>query len=368
MNPDAFIMADPWLIHLVKKEFPEAVIHLSVQANNTNWAQVDFWETQWIERVILSREISIKEMKEINEKCPKMELEAFVHWAICMAYSWRCLISNYLSMRDPNQWTCSHSCRWEYKMYKWESDVELDETTWRPVNYEPLADTYYIEEKERPGELMLLDEDENGTYMMNSRDMCWIDYVKDLVDAWVISFKVEWRNKTINYVATVAKAYRKALDCIAEWKEVPTKELAEELFSISNRGYIPGFLAWNPGANAQFYERNWGFQTKLYAWEPLEYDEENKMLKIAVKDRIRVGDSVEILTPTDNYSQEIREIIKTDKETWEKTDSVDIAHPGWVNVWISCDKNPWEFSVIRIAVESDDDKEKFEDELNKKIG
>lgn len=366
MKPDAFIMADPGLIHLVKKEFPEAVIHLSVQANNTNWAQVQFWETQDIERVILSREISIKEMKEIHEKCPNMELEAFAHGAICMAYSGRCLISNYLSMRDPNQGTCSHSCRWEYKMYKWESDVELDEATGRPVNYEPLADTYYIEEKERPGELMLLDEDENGTYMMNSRDMCGIDYVQDLADAGIISFKVEGRNKTINYVATVAKAYREALDCVAEGKEIPVKRLAEDLFSISNRGYIPGFLAWNPGANAQFYERNGGFQTKVYAWEPIEYDAANKMLKIAVKDRIRLGDTVEILTPTDNKEQKISEIIKTDKQTGEKTDSVEIAHPGWVNVWISCDEDPGEFSVVRIAVESEEDKEKFQKELEQK--
>ena len=140
MQPDAFIMADPWLIHLVKKEFPDAVIHLSVQANNTNWAQAIFWKEMWIERIILSREISIREMKEIHEVVPEMELEAFVHWAICMAYSWRCLISNYLSARDPNQWTCSHSCRWEYKVFKDEkSEAELETVTCRTEVYEEVT-------------------------------------------------------------------------------------------------------------------------------------------------------------------------------------------------------------------------------------
>ena len=132
MWPDAFIMSDPGLIYLVRKDFPDAVIHLSVQANNTNWAQAKFWQEIGIKRIILSREISIREMKEIHEQVPEMELEAFVHGAICMAYSWRCLISNYLSNRDPNQWTCSHSCRWEYKVFKDDrTEDELEMVTWR---------------------------------------------------------------------------------------------------------------------------------------------------------------------------------------------------------------------------------------------
>jgi len=258
MKPDAFIMADPWLIYLVRKEFPEIEIHLSVQANNTNWAQAIFWKELWIKRIILSREISIKEMKEIHEVVPEIELEAFVHWAICMAYSWRCLISNYLSNRDPNQWTCSHSCRWEYKVFKDEkSEAELETLTWRPEEYEELTWNFYLEEKERPWELMEIDEDQYWTYLMNSRDLCAIDYLKDLVDAWIISFKVEWRNKTVNYLASVWLAYREALDKIEAWEDYDTQKLAEELFSIANRWYIPGFLAWNPNANAQFYEKNW---------------------------------------------------------------------------------------------------------------
>lgn len=184
MKPDAFIMADPGLIYLVRKEFPEIEIHLSVQANNTNWAQVQFWKEQGIKRVILSREISIKEMKEIHEQVPDIELEAFCHGAICMAYSGRCLISNYLSQRDPNQGTCAHSCRWEYKVFKDEkTEAELEYVTGRPEAYEELTGNFYLEETEKPGHLMEIDEDEYGTYLMNSRDLCAIDYIKEMADA-----------------------------------------------------------------------------------------------------------------------------------------------------------------------------------------
>lgn len=204
-GPDAFIMSDPGLIYLVRQEFPQVEIHLSVQANNTNWAQVAFWkEHANITRVILSREISIREMKEIHEAVPDIELEAFAHGAICMAYSGRCLISNYLSNRDPNQGTCSHSCRWEYNVFKDEmSEAELETVTGRPEDYEKLTGNFYLEEKENPGHLMEIDEDEHGTYLMNSRDLCAIDYLQEMVDAGIISFKIEGRNKTVNYLVSV---------------------------------------------------------------------------------------------------------------------------------------------------------------------
>jgi putative protease len=208
-------MADPGLIHIVRKEFPDVEVHLSVQANNTNWAQAQFWSELGIKRIILSREISLREMKEIHEKVPNMELEAFVHGAICMAYSGRCLISNYLSNRDPNQGTCSHSCRWEYKVFKDErSEYELEEVTGRPDEYEELTGNFYLEEKERPGDIMDIDEDEYGTYLMNSRDLCAIDYMQELTDSGIISFKVEGRNKTVNYLASVGIAYREAIDAV----------------------------------------------------------------------------------------------------------------------------------------------------------
>ena len=149
-NPDAFIMADPWLINIVRKKYPDIIIHLSVQANNTNWAQALFWKELWIKRTILSREISIKEIKEIHKKVPDIELESFVHWAICMAYSGRCLISNYLSNRDPNQGTCSHSCRWEYKVFKDKrTESELETITWRPKEYKELKGNFLFRRKRK---------------------------------------------------------------------------------------------------------------------------------------------------------------------------------------------------------------------------
>lgn len=364
MKPDAFIMADPGLIHIVRQEFPDVVIHLSVQANNTNWAQAKFWESQWIKRIILSREISIKEMKEIHEAVPNMELESFVHWAICMAYSWRCLISNYLSNRDPNQWTCSHSCRWEYKVFKNEkTEAELETVTWRPEEYEELTWNFYLDEKERSGELMEIDEDQYGTYLMNSRDLCAIDYLPELKDAWIISFKVEWRNKTVNYLASVWLAYREALDAIEKWEEYDVNKLSEELFSIANRWYIPGFLAGNTWANAQFYERNWSYWTKSFLWILREYDKNEKLVRVEVKNQFNIWDLIEIVTPNGVIKQKVEKIYKTRINHWTKkanttytselffnkelSEEVDSAHGWWYEVWINMANNPGEFSLIR---------------------
>jgi len=364
MKPDAFIMADPGLIHLVKKEFPDVEIHLSVQANNTNWAQAEFWQTLWIKRIILSREISIKEMKEIKAHVPDMELEAFVHGAICMAYSWRCLISNYLSNRDPNQWTCSHSCRWEYKVFKDEkTEAELEVVTWRPEEYQELEWNFYLDEKERSWELMEVDEDQYGTYLMNSRDLMAIDYLPELKDAWIISFKVEWRNKTVNYLASVWLAYRKAIDAIEKWEKYDSKQLSEELFWIANRWYIPGFLAWNTNANAQFYDRNWTYWTKAYLWILREYDDKNKLVRVEVKNQFNLWDEIELVSPSWVKKIKVEKIFKTKLNHWikkantvfkenskfdpELAEKVESAHGWWYEVWINIEQKPEDFSLIR---------------------
>ena len=364
MKPDAFIMADPGLINLVRKEFPDVEIHLSVQANNTNWAQVQFWKEIGIKRIILSREISIREMREIHEQVPDIELEAFVHGAICMAYSGRCLISNYLSSRDPNQGTCSHSCRWEFKVFKDEkTEAEIETVTWRPEEYEELTGNFYLEERERKGDLMEIDEDEYGTYLMNSRDLCAIDYIKDLTDAGIISFKVEGRNKTVNYLASVGLAYREALDAVEAGREYDSQKLADQLFSIANRWYIPGFLAGNPWANAQFYERNGGFQTKIFLWIVRGYDEEKKMARVEVKNRFDLGQEIEFISPTKRWIEESKEIYKilhtNHSRKWgedflpsvkfgdDHVEQVEAAHGGSYEVWINAQENPWEFAIIR---------------------
>lgn len=365
MWPDAFIMADPGLIYLVRKDFPNIEIHLSVQANNTNRAQAMFWKEIWIKRIILSREISIREIKEIHEMVPDIELEAFVHWAICMAYSWRCLISNYLSYRDPNQWTCSHSCRWEFKVFKNDkTESELETVTGRPEEYEELKGNFYLEEKERKWELMEIDEDEYGTYLMNSRDLMAIDYLEDLKNAWITSFKVEWRNKTVNYIASVWRTYRQALDAIEKWEKYDSYKLSEELFAIANRWYIPWFLAWNPWANAQFYERNESRWTKAFLWIIRDYDKENKLARIEVKNKFEVWDNIEIVTPNWITKSKIQKIYKTTLNHWvhktgttftkyeykfekDKAESIDSAHWWSYEVWINMDKDYWKFALIR---------------------
>jgi len=318
-----------------------------------------------IKRIILSREISIKEMKEIHEAVPNMELEAFVHWAICMAYSGRCLISNYLSARDPNQWTCSHSCRWEYKMFKTDkTEAELEIVTWRPEEYQPLDGQFMLEEKERPWELMEFDEDEYWTYLMNSRDLCAIDYIDELVDSGIISFKVEWRNKTVNYIASVWLAYREALNAVEKGEKYNSYKLSEELFWIANRWYIPWFLAGNPNSNAQFYERNGSFWTKAFLWILRDYDKENKLVRVEVKNRFELWDNIELVSPTWIKELKIEKIYKTNLNHWthsasttftdykykfekDKSEEVKTAHGWGYEVWINMEEKPEDFSLIR---------------------
>lgn len=342
LKPDAYIMADPGLINLVRKQYPNVEIHLSVQANNTNWAQVKFWQEIGIKRIILSREISIREIKEIHENCPQIELEFFIHWAICMAYSGRCLLSNYLAHRDPNQWTCAHSCRWEYKIYKNELEWDdLYEKTWRPEDYKELTWEYFLEEKERQWDLLPVDEDEFGTYIMNSRDMCLIDYIKELKDAWIISFKVEWRSKTINYLAWVGRAYRPAIDAVERWEQYNSEELSKELFAISNRGYIPGFVTWDLGAKSIYFEKNSELKEEDFIWIVREYDESKQMVLVEVKNRFEIWQTIRLISPTKFLEFKIESIIDL---RWE---SKDVAHGGSFNVWINVPENPWEYALLR---------------------
>jgi putative protease len=200
---------------------------------------------------------------------------------------------------------------------------------------------------------------------MNSRDLCAIDYIPELVDAWIISFKVEWRNKTVNYLASVWLAYREALDKVSAWDKYDSVKLADELFSIANRWYIPGFLAWNPNANAQFYERNGWFQTKVFLWILREYDEENKLVRVEVKNKFDMWDEIEIVTPAWITKSVVSKIYKTTINHWNKTawttftdtykfnkdiaTEVESAHGWWYEVWINMEQNPWDFSLIRKA-------------------
>ncbi len=198
LKPDALIMADPGLIDMIRETWPEMPIHLSVQANTVNYAAVRFWQKLGIERVILSRELSLDEVAEIRQECPDTELEVFVHGALCIAYSGRCLLSGYFNHRDPNQGTCTNSCRWDYKV--------------KPTTTDPSGDVYLLEEGTRPGNLMPIEEDEHGTYIMNSKDLRAIEHVQRLVEIGVDSLKIEGRTKSPYYVARTCQAYRQAID------------------------------------------------------------------------------------------------------------------------------------------------------------
>ena len=361
LKPDAYIMSDPGLINLVRKNFPDAEIHLSVQANNTNWAQVEFWKEIGIKRIILSRELSLREVKEIHEKCPDMELEFFVHGAICMAYSGRCLLSNYFSHRDPNQGTCSHSCRWEYKVFKKDAlPEELYDSTGRPEDYQELTGEFYLEEMERPGEKLPIDEDEYGTYIMNSRDMCLVSYMQELADAGIVSFKVEGRSKTVNYLAGVGRAYRPALDAVEKGESYDIAALSDEVFAISNRGYTPGFLVGNPGEKAIYFEKN----KDLHEEDPIGivkgYDEKRKMARIEVKNRIDLGEPLVLISPSQRVNYTLDSIIADPillanpkaedasfTEVPENGETRESGHGGHIDLWINVPEKPADYAIIR---------------------
>lgn len=217
MKPDALIMADPGLIMLVREQWPDQPIHLSVQANAVNYATVKFWAKQGIERVILSRELSIDEIIDISQECPDTEIEVFVHGALCIAYSGRCLLSGYMTHRDSNQGACTNSCRWEYNSHEAKEnelgdliavDTSSQPQAWTPDEVQPVL----LQEKSRPGEYMPAYEDEHGTYIMNSKDLRAVQHVERLVKMGVHSLKIEGRTKSHYYVARTAQVYRKAID------------------------------------------------------------------------------------------------------------------------------------------------------------
>ena len=248
LKPDALIMSDPGLIDIVREHFPEQVIHLSVQANTVNWASVRFWKKMGVDRVILSRELSLDEVAEIRQQCPDVELEVFVHGALCIAYSGRCLLSGYFNHRDPNQGTCTNSCRWDYKVSAADEDAA---GIVRPtVDNDPAQKIWLIEEKERPGELMPVEEDEHGTYILNSRDLRAIEHVQRLIEIGIDSLKIEGRTKSPYYVARTCQSYRQAIDDAVAGKPLDPA-LLRELEGLANRGYTDGFYQRHHDADYQ---------------------------------------------------------------------------------------------------------------------
>ncbi len=301
LKPDALIMADPGLIDLVRENWPAMPVHLSVQANTVNFAAVRFWRKLGISRIILSRELSLDEVAEIRQECPEMELEVFVHGALCIAYSGRCLLSGYFNHRDPNQGTCTNSCRWDYQL-KAAGAADAD----RPgacnstsAGGSAIGD-WLLEEKERPGELMPIDEDEHGTYIMNSKDLRAVEHVRRLTEIGVDSLKIEGRTKSAYYVARTTQVYRRAIDDAVAGRPFDPGLLGE-LDGLANRGYTDGFYQRHHEHERQNYLRGHSESGRsLYVGDVIDWHPGRQLALIDVKNRISVGDRLEIIHPSGN--------------------------------------------------------------------
>ena len=319
MKPDALIMADPGLIMTVREKWPEMPIHLSVQANTTNYWGVKFWQNIGLERIILSRELSMEEIAEIRQECPDIELEVFIHGALCIAYSGRCLLSGYFNHRDPNQGVCTNACRWQYKTHgaTEESEGEFIPTPDRifspdalqgltdPQERHPLADrTYYLEETNRPGEYMEITEDEHGTYIMNSRDLRAIEHVGELVKIGVDCLKIEGRTKSFYYAARTAQLYRRAIDDALAGRPFDPG-LSDSLEGLANRGYTDGFFVRRQIKAQQNYATgSSNAATQQFVGEVIAFDAATGLATIEAKNHFASGDRIELIQPGGN-----REII-----------------------------------------------------------
>ncbi|MDP3537982.1 MAG: tRNA 5-hydroxyuridine modification protein YegQ [Azonexus sp.] len=295
LKPDALIMSDPGLIDMVRETWPEQKIHLSVQSNTVNWAAVRFWKKLGLTRIILSRELSLDEVDEIRQQCPDIELEVFVHGALCIAYSGRCLLSGYFNHRDPNQGSCTNSCRWDYKVST--SDGAAPAGCGQP----PQEQEILLEEKMRPGELMPIEEDEHGTYILNSKDLRAIEHVHRLVEIGIDSLKIEGRTKSPYYVARTSQVYRQTIDDAVAGKPLDPA-LLRELEGLANRGYTDGFLQRHHDADYQNYLRgNSESDRSLYVGDAVRFDEARGMMEIEVKNRFSLGDRLECVHPSGNH-------------------------------------------------------------------
>jgi len=298
INVDAVIVSDAGTFALVKETVPNMEVHISTQANNTNYLTVNFWHTMGASRVVLARELSFEEIKEISQKASKsVDLEAFVHGAMCISYSGRCLLSNYMTNRDANRGECAQSCRWNY----------------------------YLMEEKRPGEYMQVYEDEKGTYFMNSKDMCMIEYIPNIIESGITSLKIEGRMKTSYYVATVVRSYRMAIDgyydnpknweCKDEW--------INEIKTASHRDFTTGFYFEKPDHEEHIYSEKSYIRDYSFIGLVKDYDQATQIATIEQRNRFFKGDNIEILSPN-------TEIIKmTIEEMWdEEGNELEVApHP-----------------------------------------
>ena len=272
IRPDALIISDPGVFMIAREVCPEIDIHISTQANNTNYGTYQFWHRLGARRVVTARELSMAELKEIREKAPAdLEMETFIHGAMCISYSGRCLLSNYFTGRDANRGACTHPCRWKYA----------------------------IVEETRPGEYMPVYENERGTYIFNSKDLCMIEHIPELIDSGIDSFKIEGRMKTALYVATVARTYRKAIDDYLESPELYRENMDWYLDQISNctyRQFTTGFFFGKPDESAQIYDNNTYVKEYTYLGIIGECTADG-LYRIEQRNKFSVGEQIEIMKP-----------------------------------------------------------------------
>jgi putative protease len=323
MAPDALIMSDPGLIMLVRQHFPQMPVHLSVQANTVNWASVQFWQQLGLSRVILSRELSLEEIEEIRQQVPGMELEVFVHGALCMAYSGRCLLSGYLNKRDANQGTCTNACRWKYDATPATENATGDIV--REVQPTlglgaPTEQVFLLQESNRPGTEMPAFEDEHGTYIMNAKDLRAIQHVERLAGMGVHSLKIEGRTKSHFYCARAVQSYRQAIDDAVAGRPFE-RALMGNLESLAQRGYTEGFLRRHVHDEYQNYQRGNSVSERQQFVGELTGVRVEGLAEVKVKNRFAVGDHLELMTPRGNYHFDLHRLCNRQQQ------AIDVA-PG----------------------------------------
>ena len=292
---DAFLISDPGIMALIKDIIPNAEIHLSTQANMTNYATANFWYNMGLKRLVLARELSLVEIEELMKNIPEdLEIEAFVHGAMCISYSGRCLLSNFMADRDSNRGRCAHPCRWKYA----------------------------LQEEKRPGEYYPIEEDERGTYIMNSKDLCMIEHIEDLAKSNIASAKIEGRNKSIFYLAIVIGAYRRAIDAYYEgrYDDAEKEQCLIELSKASHREFTTGFYYEKADEDAQNYKSSSYVREYSFVGMIKGYDEETSMAIVEQRNKMLIGDTVEIFGPdcrvfeqiiTEMYDLETGEALKS---------------------------------------------------------
>lgn len=332
-QPDALIISDPGMFTLAKKVWPEVEIHISTQANNTNYQTYLFWWQLGARRVVSARELSLAEIRQIREKIPKeMEIESFVHGAMCISYSGRCLLSNYFTGRDANQGACTHPCRWKYA----------------------------VVEESRPGEYLPVYENERGTYIFNSKDLCMIEHIPELIDAGIDSLKIEGRMKTALYVATVARTYRKAIDDYLEDPKLYQEHMdwyKAEISKCTYRQFTTGFYFGKPDSKTQIYDSNTYVNEYIYLGIveavrkadqlfqalPSGLTGEEVLCRIEQRNKFCVGDSIEIMKPDgENISVMVEAMFNEEGEPVESA-----PHPKQV-LWIKLSQIPQHYDLLRV--------------------